>query len=200
MNTTGRTFSKNSHRGKIRIIGGQWRGRKIAVAEVAGLRPTADRLRETLFNWLVPFLPGARCLDLFAGSGVLGLEAISRGASECVLVERHPLALRALHDAVYMLKAENARIVAHDALHFLHQTTPLPFDIVFLDPPFASNLLPSVCQALDTDMWLQPHALIYIEMPHAALDTLDLPINWHVIRRHLSRDSAAWLVQKTPSL
>jgi 16S rRNA (guanine966-N2)-methyltransferase len=145
----------------VRIIGGQHRGRKLPFAEMPGLRPTGDRIRETLFNWLQPVIEGARCLDLFAGSGALGIEAASRGAARVVMVEQAGSVVRQLERNRELLSLDQVNIVRADALQFLEQS-PTPFDIVFLDPPFEQNLLPAVCQRL-TQGWLADGARIYLE-------------------------------------
>ena len=153
--------------GSVRIIGGRWRGTRLPVAELAGLRPSSDRVRETLFNWLAPMLPGARALDLFAGSGALGLEALSRGAREAMLVERDARLAESLRQAVARLRAEGeARVVAADALAFLRAPVHGRFDIVFVDPPFAANLWPEAFASLAP--WLADEAWLYVESPAAA--------------------------------
>jgi 16S rRNA (guanine966-N2)-methyltransferase len=153
---------------RIRIIGGRHRGRKLAFPDAPGLRPTGDRLRETLFNWLAPVLPGARCLDLFAGSGALGLEAASRGAGSVVLVEHQPAVARQLRANVTLLGLEPAvQVVAADALAWLADT-PGRFDLVFLDPPFADGLLERVCNELVQRGCLAPEARIYLEADRRA--------------------------------
>ena len=147
--------------GQVRIIGGRWRGTKLAVPDRPGLRPSSDRVRETLFNWLMPALPGARVLDLFAGTGVLGLEALSRGAAQAVLVERDPGLASALREAVAKLSAP-AEVHAADALAWLrgrHDT----FDLVFLDPPFADGLWAGALDGLAPR--LAPGARVYVESP-----------------------------------
>ncbi len=132
---------------RVRIIGGRWRGRKLRFPDGDGLRPTGDRIRETLFNWLMPALPAARCLDLFAGSGALGFEALSRGAASCMLVERNPQAVKCLQDAKLLLEADTAAIIAADSAHWLSTATGV-FDIVFIDPPFAdASLVPAALVA-----------------------------------------------------
>ena len=151
----------------LRVIGGQWRGRRLAFPELPGLRPTPDRVRETLFNWLAPVLPGARCLDLFAGSGALGIEALSRGAGEVVFVEYQPLAARMLRDNLASLHATAARVEQADALHWL-RAPAAPFTIVLLDPPFAEQLLEPACAALEHGGWLTTPAWIYLEAAAAA--------------------------------
>ncbi|MGE0385312.1 MAG: 16S rRNA (guanine(966)-N(2))-methyltransferase RsmD [Gammaproteobacteria bacterium] len=165
--------------GAVRIIGGRWRGRRLPIAPVQGLRPTPDRVRETLFNWLAPVLPGARCLDLFAGTGALGLEACSRGAREVVLVEQDPLARTMLAANVERLGATDVTIVAADAVRWL-ATAPSPFDVVFLDPPYRSDLLPACCARLQADGWLAPAAWIYVESPASATGVV--PPQWSAYR------------------
>jgi 16S rRNA (guanine966-N2)-methyltransferase len=169
---------------QVRIIAGQWRGRRLEFPDLPELRPTPDRVRETLFNWLAPVLPGARCLDLFAGSGALGIEALSRGAAKVVFVERQPLAVRALRDNLARLNAETARVEAVDALAWLRQPGT-PFEIVFLDPPFGQGLLEPVCAMLEQNGWLAAPAWIYLE---AAMDqpTLSLPAHWIIHREKIA--------------
>ncbi len=148
--------------GHLRIIGGRSRGRRLPIPDQPGLRPTANRVRETLFNWLTPVMPGARCLDLFAGSGALGLEAASRGAGQVVLVERNAAVARQLIANVQTLAAADVEVIATDALTWL-AGDPKPFDIVFLDPPFADGLLAPACALLAAHGWLAPGARIYLE-------------------------------------
>jgi 16S rRNA (guanine966-N2)-methyltransferase len=153
--------------GTVRIIGGRWRGRRLPVVDADGLRPSGDRVRETLFNWLQPVLPGARVLDLFAGTGALGLEALSRGAAKAVLVERATAVATTLRAAVQGLGAEDlADVVQADALAWLG-AVPSPatprFDVVFLDPPFATVPWPRLWPALAA--WLADDAWLYVESP-----------------------------------
>lgn len=150
----------------LRIIGGEWRGRRIRFPDRPELRPTPDRVRETLFNWLAPRIAGARCLDLFAGSGALGLEALSRGAAEVVFVEADGAAARALAATVALLAPGRARVVEADAVAFL-RGEPAPFDVVFLDPPFGSGLLAAAIDALDARGWVMPAGCVYVEAPAA---------------------------------
>ena len=162
----GRSAPAGATPGTVRIIGGHWRGTKLPVADAAGLRPTSDRVRETLFNWLQPILPGARVLDLFAGSGALGLEAVSRGAREAVLVERDPaLAANLRQLAARLPDGDRVQVVCADALAWLRDA-PDGFDLAFVDPPFAANLwrpaLDAVTGHLAADAWL------YVEAPHEA--------------------------------
>ncbi len=170
---------RGSHANRIRIIGGQWRSRRLEFPDAPGLRPTPDRVRETLFNWLTPVLPGARCLDMFAGSGALGIEALSRGAAEVVFIERDPVAIRALRDNLARLNAEGGRVEPAEALAWLRRPAT-PFEIVFLDPPFDADLLEPVCAALEAGDWLTGTAWIYLEA--AAGRPLALPAGWTVHR------------------
>ena len=160
----------------LRIIGGQWRSRRLAFPDLPGLRPTPDRIRETLFNWLTPVLPGACCLDLFAGSGALGIEALSRGAAATVFVEHHPLAIRTLRENLAHLDAQGARLEPAEALAWLRQPGQ-PFEIVFLDPPFGEGLLEPVCALLEQGGWLAANAWIYLEAEANQPAPL-LPANW----------------------
>ncbi len=165
--------------GEVRIIGGEWRGRRIAVPAATGLRPTGDRVRETLFNWLAPRLPGAKCLDLFAGTGVLGLEALSRGAGEVVFVERQRDVALALEANLERLGARAGTVVGADARRFL-DGSPRPFDVVFLDPPFGEFDLGELCKLLAAG-WLCDGARVYLEMPEKAAVPA-LPPPWQCLR------------------
>ena len=155
---------KTSRRpGKIRIVGGKWRGRKFPVPGVAGLRPTPDRVRETLFNWLQPVIAGARCLDLYAGTGILGLEAVSRGAADAILVEQDSSLIAQIQRNVEMLDAGGEVYVEQaEALSWLRHNKNR-FDLVFLDPPFGQGLIEKSTGLLKEKGCLQPHAMIYVE-------------------------------------
>ena len=153
--------------GKIRIIGGQWRGRKLPVADQPGLRPTPDRVRETLFNWLASSIGGARCLDLFAGTGALGFEALSRGARSAVMVERNKQLARQLQATRTLLAAAGAEIFQAEALSWLGERRG-PFDIVFLDPPFHRDYVKKACALLVNRGHLAPSACIYTETERGA--------------------------------
>lgn len=159
-----RAAGARQQRQTLRIIGGKWRGRKLAFPEVEGLRPTGDRIRETLFNWLAPDIVGARCLDLFAGSGALGLEALSRGAASLTLVEASAPAAQRLREHLGTLGADNARVVQGDALR---QAWPAgeQWDLVFIDPPFAADLWQPTLERLAAQALLAPGAAIYVESP-----------------------------------
>lgn len=167
--------------GQVRIIGGMWRSRRLSVPSVPGLRPTPDRVRETLFNWLQPYIAGARCLDLFAGTGALCLESLSRGAREVVMVESAPVALEALRHNIEALGAGGARVVPSDAIAFLKQAVDEPFDIIFVDPPFAANLIPACLTLIAEHGWVKPGGVIYIEAPRT-LTPVPLPAGWELYR------------------
>lgn len=173
--------SSGKSNNQLRIIGGQWRGRKLGFPDVDGLRPTGDRIRETLFNWLAPDIQGARCLDVFAGSGALGLEALSRGAESCLFLEKNLAAAQHLKANLHLLKADNGRVEQADSLQWLNSAQlSHGFDIVFIDPPFALNLWEAAVAALETHNWLTDEAVIYLEAPRDA--QLQLPANWHLHR------------------
>jgi len=167
-------------RQSLRIIGGQWRSRKISFPDRPQLRPTPDRVRETLFNWLAPIINGARCLDLFAGSGALGIEALSRGADSAVFVETDHDASDCLRQQLALLKAQHAQVVRSNAMEYLH-STDAHFDIVFVDPPYESQLLVPVCQLLEQRGLLAANARIYLETANPDYLT-QLPPNWQLLR------------------
>ena len=170
---------KSGPPGKLRIVAGSLRGSRLAVPDRPGLRPTPDRVRETLFNWLMPVIEGARCLDLFAGTGALGIEAISRGAGACTFIESDRALARELAGNLARLKIENARVVDGDALATLAGRAE-PFDIVFLDPPFGADLWNTSAERLDGGGWLAADAWIYVESPIDA--ELALPPAWRLHR------------------
>ncbi|WJY15219.1 16S rRNA (guanine(966)-N(2))-methyltransferase [Pectobacteriaceae bacterium CE90] len=173
-----------SSTGQIRIIGGQWRGRKLPVPDSPGLRPTTDRVRETLFNWLAPVIQQARCLDCFAGSGALGLEALSRYAAHATLLETEHTIARQLVQNLALLRAENANVINTDTRQWLAQPGE-PFDVVFLDPPFRKDLLNNTLHLLESQGWLAPEAWIYIET-EAENHTLTIPKNWLLHREKVA--------------
>lgn len=168
----------------VRIIGGEWRSRRVPFAAVEGLRPTPDRVRETLFNWLQSVTPGARCLDLCAGSGALGLEALSRGAASVTFVDQSALVARTLRENLQTLKAQNAEVVNAAALAWLEQR-PVDeerrFDLVFMDPPFRQGLVAPLCALLAQRNLLADNALIYIET-EMELPLPPLPPDWQLSR------------------
>ena len=171
--------------GSVRIVGGRWRGTRLPVPARPGLRPTSDRVRETLFNWLQPVLPGARVLDLFAGTGVLGLEAVSRGAAHAQLVEADAGLAQALSAAAARLDPEG-RVAVHrgDALGWLRGCAGERFDIAFLDPPFAADLWQAALAALPAVM--AADAWLYVESPQD--HTPALPAEWALHRENRTRD------------
>ena len=166
---------------QVRIIGGEHRGRKLTFPDLPGLRPSGDRVRETLFNWLQPVIANARCLDLFAGSGALGLEAASRGAREVVLLDIAPRVVYQLEANRDLLGLTRVKVVKADAMLWLEQD-PQPFDLVFVDPPFGTSLLGEVCNKLETRGWLTADALIYLE-EDARRQFPSLPASWHWYRQ-----------------
>jgi 16S rRNA (guanine966-N2)-methyltransferase len=165
--------------GRIRIIGGRLRNSRLDVPDLAGLRPTPERVRETLFNWLAPMIDGARCLDLCAGTGALGIEALSRGAASVLFVDREARAAQALRDNLARLKVGAGQVVMADAANYLHGAAQ-PHDLVFLDPPFALDLWSALAQQLEADGWLAAQAWVYVESPRGAAPAL--PPNWRLHR------------------
>jgi 16S rRNA (guanine966-N2)-methyltransferase len=169
-------------RNRLRIIGGDWRSRVVVFADAPDLRPTPDRVRETLFNWLQPTLAGAKCLDLFAGSGVLGFEALSRGAESVTALELDPHAAAAIRANVKTLQTDKLKLEQRSGVDWLRSNAQqLRFDVVFLDPPFAENLHAECCRLLAEQQWLAPAALVYLEAG-AYLEEIALPAGWQLIR------------------
>ena len=166
----------------VRIIGGQMRSRKVHFSDVAGLRPSPDRIRETLFNWLQPVLGGAHCLDLFAGSGVLGFEALSRGAASALLVERNTQILSCLREQVAALELQQrCQVREADGLQWLRTSPEQAYDIVFLDPPYRQGLLAESCELLASGGWVHPGSRIYLEAERE-LGEPQLPQGWTMLR------------------
>lgn len=167
----------------LRIIGGKWRGRKITFTEAEGLRPTSDRVRETVFNWLAPYIPGASVLDLFAGSGVLGFEALSRGASNVTLVETSGNVCKNISANIKLLETKNCQVFHENAEHWLlNNLEQEKFDVVFLDPPFNDGLLPNTLKILDESDCLAPGGFVYVECGET-LEEACSPSSW-TIHRH----------------
>jgi 16S rRNA (guanine966-N2)-methyltransferase len=184
--TTSKTESSApGGRNSVRIIGGGWRGRRVNFPDIPGLRPTPDRVRETLFNWLQPVIVGSRCLDLFAGSGVLGLEALSRGAKETVFVEQAVAASRTLQQQLALLGGTTrGQVVEMGATRYLRtptQANGVPFDIVFLDPPFGRDALAEYVPMLDAGNWLKLGALVYLENEKVSGVPI-LPSHWELLK------------------
>lgn len=180
--------------GRLRIIGGRWRSRILPVIEQPGLRPTPDRVRETLFNWLQGEIPGSRCLDLFTGSGALGFEAASRGAEQVTLIENQPATCRILSENIKTLTANNIELLQQDALLWLNKSGHA-YDVVFVDPPYASDCLTEICQMLELHHWLSDSAFIYIELP-SELELPELPTNWQIIRGKKAGQVGYYLAQR----
>lgn len=169
------TISTKPDQGSVRLIGGKWRGRKLKFREEAGLRPSPDRVRETLFNWLQFNIVGTRCLDLFAGTGALGLEALSRGAAHVTLVESHSQTVSRLREQLALLQTTSCELINSDAFEFLQSQEPC-FDIIFLDPPFGQKMLSKACGMLKNRGHLRSGVTVYAESdePVLAEPPLDL--------------------------
>ena len=193
---TKRSNAGKSQPGRLRIVAGKWRSRLLDIADVPGLRPTSERIRETLFNWLSPRLHGARCLDLFAGTGALGLEALSRGAAQTVFIEKATPAVRSLRNSIAALDAGGATVLQTDAVSYLKQQQSTPFDIVFLDPPFADDSLEELCRLLEDHNVLAKDALIYIEQDRSR-PQVELPPCWQLTKNKTAGNVRYMLAQRT---
>lgn len=178
---------------RLRIIGGSWRGRRLNFPDAPGLRPTSDRVRETLFNWLQETVPGENCLDLFAGSGACGLEALSRGAAHVTWVEKSRRVARAIEANLALLAADNAHVVCDDVRHWLQRGMETGwsrrFGLVFLDPPFSDSMLVPACHLLEDSDCLKPEAQMYLESERA-VSPEELPPNWQISKER--RAGAVW--------
>lgn len=190
---------------RLRIIGGRWRGTRLHFPDVMAIRPTPDRVRETLFNWLQQDVVGAQCLDLFAGSGALGLEALSRGAQSVVFVDQEAQIARYLRDTLVRLKCTDAEVHSRDAHAYLQQAGPV-FDLVFLDPPFApaasTDLLARLFEQLETQSRLQTHAWIYLECPASLGSPTSWPYwpsHWQLYRSKQTGQVGYHLARRTPA-
>ena len=179
--------------GTLRIIGGNWRGRKIRVSRAHGLRPTLDRVRETLFNWLVADIRDAHCLDLFAGTGALSFEALSRGAADVVAVERNNRTLRDLHKNRSLLGTNRLSIIHCDALRYVEARHARPFDIVFVDPPFHHQLVPATLEALARSDCMSHGTLVYVEL-EADTDCV-LASSWNRLRHQRAGNTQSMLLE-----
>jgi 16S rRNA (guanine966-N2)-methyltransferase len=173
--------NKKPRPGRLRIVAGKWRSRLLDIADVPGLRPTSERVRETLFNWLAPSIQGARCLDLFAGTGALGFEALSRGATQVVFVENSRRAIEAIENSAKKLSAKEAVVHHGDAVEYVRNAGPAAFDIIFLDPPFADDRLEALCRQIDERGILAPGGRIYLEQDRAKPDP-EIPERWRVLK------------------
>ncbi|PJE80718.1 Ribosomal RNA small subunit methyltransferase D [invertebrate metagenome] len=182
----GKTFSHQpsghaARAGQLRIIAGQWRGRKLPVANLPGLRPTTDRVRETVFNWLAAYIPGAHILDCFSGTGALALEALSRRADSALMIERSDIAAQQLRNNLSVLNTTSGTVIEADSLSYLHQSAQIPFDIIFLDPPFHKNFITPICQLLNNQGYIHNDTLIYIER-EKDMTQLSLPNSWTAVK------------------
>lgn len=181
------TANSRKNQNRLRIIGGQWRSRVLQFPDIPDLRPTPDRVRETLFNWLQFDIVGARCLDLFAGSGVLGFEALSRGATHVTSLETDNKAAEAIRATCRLLGTGKLELVQTPALDWLQHTSPVRHDIVFLDPPFAAGLHEPCCAILEDRGWLASGAMVYIEAAQPP-STFSLPSLWTLLREKRAGD------------
>ncbi|ETX12055.1 16S rRNA methyltransferase [Marinomonas ushuaiensis DSM 15871] len=174
------TKNSQAKSSKLRIISGEWRSRQLPIPDVQGLRPTPDKVRETLFNWINHWIPGSNCGDFFCGSGALGLEALSRGAKHVTFVDNSRVVIQQMTDNLATLNATNADVTAQNAAVYLDSVTPTPLDIIFLDPPFRKGWLGQIIPLLEKG-WLADHALVYIEMEKEA-DLPPLPAHWSLLK------------------
>lgn len=193
MNKPLKHSTKSSAKGSIRIIAGKYRGRKLPVLMAEGLRPTTDRVKETVFNWLMPYVQDSLCLDCFAGSGGLGFEALSRGAKHVTLIELNKLAAQQLQQNQQLLSASNISVEKNDALTFIKHNSQA-FDLVFLDPPFRKGLVEQTAELLNGNN-LAEGAIIYVEMESEA-SSQSLPSNWRLLKEKIAGQVAYRLYQK----
>ncbi|MGL4858326.1 MAG: 16S rRNA (guanine(966)-N(2))-methyltransferase [Enterobacteriaceae bacterium] len=194
MKTPLSSAGRRAQAGQIRIIAGQWRGRKLPVLNRPGLRPTTDRIKETLFNWLAPVLSESRCQDCFAGSGSLGFEALSRYAAEAVMLESDAGLVQQLNDNLRRLAVTQGRVIHTDALQWLAQPGT-PFDVIFVDPPFRQGLLAETLRLLEHNHWLAEEAWIYVEAEAEQMD-LAVPERWRLHRQKVAGQVAYRLYQR----
>lgn len=186
-------IKNTSPQGVINIIGGQWRSRKIEVINAQGLRPTPNRVRETLFNWLQADIFNSHCLDLFAGSGALSFEAASRGAKSVIQIENNLAACNVLKLNAEKLAASQITLIQADALNYLQTKNSQQFDVVFIDPPFGLNLVKQSCDLLAQNNWLAPYAKIYVETEKNL--TPEMPQNWQILKHKIAGEVAYNLFQ-----
>lgn len=186
---------KKKRPGTVRIIGGKWRGTRLPVPDLPGLRPSGDRSRETLFNWLQADIHGATCVDLFAGSGVLGLEAASRGAAEVTLIEKSRVAASVIRESAQRLDSGHVQVVQTDAIEWLKGCEPQSLDIVFIDPPFSSGLQSRAIELLAGSDCLRKGGLVYLETPRD--NPLQAPPpGWEISREKLLGEVRMQLLKK----
>ncbi len=194
MNQGKKQQSKKAVTGSIRIIAGKHRGRKLPVLMAEGLRPTTDRIKETVFNWLMPYIQDANCLDCFAGAGSLGFEAVSRGAAKVTLIELNNSAAKQLQVNKQLLNADNALVANTNSLDFLKSSTKEHYNLVFIDPPFREGLVTQTADLLNNG-WLAKQALIYVEMEIHS--NQQLPSNWQLLKEKVAGQVAYQLFQYT---
>lgn len=185
----------NQKKNQLRIIGGEWRGRKLPFGTFEGLRPTPDSVRETLFNWLQPVIHGALCIDLYSGSGALGFEAISRGAASVTMLDKQNRITRQLQENAQTLKCTQANIFSQNALDYLAAPAIQPFNIAFIDPPYQQGMAEPSCRLLEENGWLAPGAMIYLEV-EKELTTLPIPSNWEILRSKKTGHVSFHLLQR----
>jgi 16S rRNA (guanine966-N2)-methyltransferase len=186
---------KKKRTGTVRIIGGQWRGTRLPVPDLPGLRPSGDRSRETLFNWFQMHIHGARCVDLFAGSGVLGLEAASRSAADVILVEKSRQAVQDLRESLKRLNAEHVDVIEIDAITWLAHCDPLTMDIVFIDPPFGTGLETRSLELLTAGNCVSPGGFVYIETASEAPAISPAP-GWKIVKEKILGEVRMQLLKK----
>ena len=178
--------TKSKQSGEIRVIGGLWRGRKLPVVDVEGLRPTPNRLKEMLFNWLSTKLVDAHCLDLFCGSGSLGIEAASRGAAQVTLLDLNPVVAKQMQQNLHKIKSPKLQFLQKDVLAFLAKN-PQAMDLIFIDPPFHQNILPQCLALIHQNGWLKVGGYLYIESESELhIDVLNIPSNWRLHKQKTS--------------
>lgn len=173
--------------GTIRIIAGHWRSRRLPVIDVPGLRPSGDRVRETLFNWLHAYIPGAACVDLFAGTGILGFEAASRGAGSVTLVDKHALVIDQLQKSIELLEATRLSVHHGDVLRFLQDQPRGRFDIMFVDPPFQDRVDAAVLQKIEESQCLANRGYVYLESSASRSEPVP-PVGWTCWREKILGD------------
>ena len=174
--------TKLSARNQLRIIAGKWRGRKIQFADLEDLRPTPNRVRETVFNWIQNDVAGKNCLDLFAGSGALGVEALSRAADRVTFVEAHPIAVEQLRLNLATLHVENSQVVSQDAFELLQQKSEQRYGIIFLDPPYKMRALEQCIELIEKNHWIEQQGFLYFEQPKQEPDPI-LSSAWLIYRK-----------------
>ena len=171
--------NRGSRPGRLRIVAGKWRSRLLPITDVEGLRPTPERIRETLFNWLAGEIEGSHCLDPFAGTGALAFEALSRGAASATLIDKSARVVETLNSSAALLESDDIQILCADALSFMRQKASRRYDIVFLDPPFAEDIVEECCRLLQSNGWLTDGAVVYIEQQKSR-PLPELPRGWTI--------------------